>query len=396
MPNYVTINGTRYGGIGSYFSVSTWSFVVEPSRNNGGIIENLNESDRFPTFRVFLTFPLLFTREYVQFIKDIELPEFTVSAYDIATNSIKTARMYCKKEEQQKLLTRVNKMGKTHVAGNFYDNAVEITHIEKFTIELVSTNAPISDFLRTITFNPNGGLGLTKTIQGYIGQIAILYNGADMSKPLHRLARWNTRADGLGINYALGEPHYFKDEILELYAVWVETTDFVMSINYSGLTTEEIGANPTQINTRYNQTFTGLPTTLVRTGFTFQGFSDLQFNSTENNQAEFNEWLSTGKVKKFTNNSTLYPTRTNITIFAIWFPNNYTISFNSNGGTAVASITQGFGTFIPPFLPPTREGYTFNGWYTDTNLTKRANISRMTIPTSGNSQTFYAAWKEVI
>ena len=42
--------------------------------------------------------------------------------------------------------------------------------------------------------------------------------------------------------------------------------------------------------------------------------------------------------------------------------NSYTITFNSNGGSAVASITQDYGTSVIAPANPTRTGYTFAGW----------------------------------
>ena len=41
---------------------------------------------------------------------------------------------------------------------------------------------------------------------------------------------------------------------------------------------------------------------------------------------------------------------------------SFTITFDSNGGTSVESITQDNGTVITPPANPTREGYTFLGW----------------------------------
>ena len=42
--------------------------------------------------------------------------------------------------------------------------------------------------------------------------------------------------------------------------------------------------------------------------------------------------------------------------------NSYSITFNSNGGTAVSTITQSYGTSITTPAAPTRTGYTFTGW----------------------------------
>lgn len=52
----------------------------------------------------------------------------------------------------------------------------------------------------------------------------------------------------------------------------------------------------------------------------------------------------------------------NITIKAIWQINKYTVTFDSNGGTKVAPITQDYATEINAPTAPTRVGYEFAGW----------------------------------
>ena len=52
----------------------------------------------------------------------------------------------------------------------------------------------------------------------------------------------------------------------------------------------------------------------------------------------------------------------NVTVTAKWVVNQYTITFDTAGGSAVASITQNYGTAITAPANPTREGYTFIGW----------------------------------
>ena len=52
----------------------------------------------------------------------------------------------------------------------------------------------------------------------------------------------------------------------------------------------------------------------------------------------------------------------NMTVTAQWEINQYKITFDTNGGSEIAPITQDYGTAITAPADPTREGYTFIGW----------------------------------
>lgn len=62
-----------------------------------------------------------------------------------------------------------------------------------------------------------------------------------------------------------------------------------------------------------------------------------------------------------------------ITVYAQWTSSGgggsgtpyYTVSFITNGGSAVASESLAAGGKLAKPIDPTREGYTFTGWYTD-------------------------------
>lgn len=87
----------------------------------------------------------------------------------------------------------------------------------------------------------------------------------------------------------------------------------------------------------------------------------------------------------------------NITLYAKWAANTYTITFDTAGGSEIAPITQDYGTVITAPEAPTREGYTFIGWDKEIpttmpaeNMTVTAqweiNQYKITFDTNGGSE----------
>ena len=67
----------------------------------------------------------------------------------------------------------------------------------------------------------------------------------------------------------------------------------------------------------------------------------------------------------------------NMTVKAQWEINQYTITFDANGGSEIAPITQDYGTKITTPADPTRKGYTFKGW--DKEIPKTMPAENMTV-----------------
>ncbi len=70
--------------------------------------------------------------------------------------------------------------------------------------------------------------------------------------------------------------------------------------------------------------------------------------------------------------------------------NNYTITFDSNGGSAMVPITVEYGTAVKEPTSPTLSGYTFVCWCTDSSLNTAVNWA---MPITGNV-TYYAKWTQ--
>ncbi|WP_302027648.1 InlB B-repeat-containing protein, partial [Ruminococcus bromii] len=86
-----------------------------------------------------------------------------------------------------------------------------------------------------------------------------------------------------------------------------------------------------------------------------------------------------------------------LTLYPVWNTNKYTITFDTNGGSEIAPITQDYGTQIAAPANPTRKGYTFKGWDKEIpetmpaeNITVKAqweiNQYTITFDTNGGSE----------
>lgn len=76
------------------------------------------------------------------------------------------------------------------------------------------------------------------------------------------------------------------------------------------------------------------------------------------------------------------------TLYANWLQ-LYTVSYNSNGGSAVSSESVVAGEKATEPSAPTKDGYTFSGWYTSDTLTTAWDFSTDTV---NSNIILYAKW----
>lgn len=82
-----------------------------------------------------------------------------------------------------------------------------------------------------------------------------------------------------------------------------------------------------------------------------------------------------------------YTVNSNVTLYAQWTINTYTVTFNGNGGnSSTRSVTHG--STLGTLPSSSRTGYTFKGWYTSASGGSKISTST----TITGSVTYYAQW----
>lgn len=79
-----------------------------------------------------------------------------------------------------------------------------------------------------------------------------------------------------------------------------------------------------------------------------------------------------------------------LTITATYLVNQYTVAFYTYGGSNVEPITQNYGTTITAPEAPTKEGYIFSGWFSDSSLTTPYIFTTI----SNENVILYASWEK--
>ena len=211
-----------------------------------------------------------------------------------------------------------------------------------------------------VTLNTNGGTINSGNVTGYTyGVGATLPAADDMTYTGHTFKGWydNENLTGSPVTAIGGTEMGNK----EYWAKW-EINQYTITVK------PENGKADITITQDYGTPITA--PTLTREGYTFKGWDK-----------EIPETMPAD----------------NITVKAQWEINQYTITFDTNGGSEIVPITQDYGTEITAPDNPTRKGYTFKGWDKEIpetmpadNITVKAqweiNQYTITFDTNGGSE----------
>ena len=207
-------------------------------------------------------------------------------------------------------------------------------------LEVLNPDTLGSDGMKVVTLDLGGGKlgGSSDAIQIIVknGSTFTAPASGGLNRPDGNTGSYFMWLDGNGNSYAPGAS--VPADVTELTVQWTAPTYTVTlnagdgTINSGNVTSYTYGTGAT------------LPTDVTRTGYTFKGWYD-------------NENLIGSPVTAIGDTET-----GNKEYWAKWEINQYTITFDTVGGSTVASITQDYGTAIAAPADPTREGYTFIGW----------------------------------
>jgi uncharacterized repeat protein (TIGR02543 family) len=228
----------------------------------------------------------------------------------------------------------------------------------------------------TITYSYNGATADSSTATSSFTTGGTAITLPTPTKTGYTFAGWY---EDSGFSGSALSSTYSPTQTRSIYAKWTANTNNAITYNNYSATTAESGGSTTYTTGAAVAT---IPTTApLKTGYTFVGWFT----------------ASSGGVQVTDGSYTPASPYGSITLHAQWTANNYTLTYNYNGAsadssTATSSFTTG-GTAIT--LPsPTKTGYTFAGWYSDSSLTSSIGSAGASYSPTGatTSLTAYAKW----
>ena len=216
----------------------------------------------------------------------------------------------------------------------------------------------------TVTLNSNGGGAVTPST------VTVTYGEDCPAMPVlqwagHIFGGWYDSQIG-GKQYVNADGNstakYDKTENCTLYAQWQEAPMCTVTFDPNGGTLNGDVTSSGQQNAPIAQ-----PDDPTREGHSFLGWYK---DSACTQPWDFDDWV-TGDM----------------TLYAGWSINQYTITFDTAGGSAIDPIIQDYGTTINAPAAPTKTGYTFTGWEPELPATMPAKVMTVTAQWRINSYT---------
>ena len=196
-----------------------------------------------------------------------------------------------------------------------------------------------------ISFVPAGGIGTMPNVAATY-DVALAIPDCTFTRIGYAFAGWSLDAGGAVIAFENGAVvsnlTSVAGNVASLYAVW-EANRYAVSFNANGGDGEMYDVELTY-DTPQNLPKVGFS----RTGHTFAGWA-----LSSGGDMVFSDGMSVSNLTSEVNGTVI--------LYAQWKVNQCTVTFNANGGTGGKTVTQDYGTALAaPAV--SRAGYTFTGW----------------------------------
>ena len=224
----------------------------------------------------------------------------------------------------------------------------------------------------TLSYNSNGGTALVASSETRAAGSTANISASTPTRSGYTFTGWNTAANGSGTAYASGASLTMPGSNLTLFAQW-STVSNQVSYNANGGS----GA-PGSVTAAFGSTVNVSATVPTRAGFTFMGWNTVQG----------------GTGTSYSSGDSFSMPATSVVLYAQWSTNNYTLSYDANGGSGqpVSSAVAFGATATVSSSLPTRNGYDFLGWNTAAAGTGTARSGSSTFTMPASNVTLYAQW----
>ena len=241
---------------------------------------------------------------------------------------------------------------------------VTISYYQYKETMTVTVNAPEY----SVYYNANGGNNAPSS-QSKVQGTNLTLSTTIPTRSGYTFMGWATSSSATTASYQAGGTYSNNANVI-LHAVWKANT-YTVTYNANG------GSNAPVSQTKVHGTNLTLSSTVpTRTGYTFMGWAT----------------SSNATVSSYDASGT-YSSNGNVTFYAVWIKNTYTITYNANGGSNAPTIqTKYYGTNITLSKGiPNKEGYSFIGWSTSNDETVEYQVGATY--TENTSIILYAVWK---
>jgi len=196
--------------------------------------------------------------------------------------------------------------------------------------------------------------------------VPVFGNTGNLEKTDYRFTGWNTNAEGSGTTYTPGQTFSMGSENMTLYAKW--SLDLCL-VNFNSMGGSSVPSQEVLYGAKVTE-----PSDPTKSGYTFAGwFKDIGCT---------NPWFF--DTDRATSDMTLY---------AKWTINEFTVSFNPQGGSTVPPQTIEYGHKANKPTDPIWSGKTFTGWFKNQECTESWVFD---VDVVTDNVTLYAGWKDTV